>query len=160
MAPTPGSIAPLEVSRAADITREVQIVALPALQGGKPIVVKVAAVEIIELLAALEGVPNANAAPAAGRVVAFSEVREGIIQSAGPSKKVAALGLIEPAFAFEQREDGKAYWGDLLMENQAAVIAAIMELSGLKGDAAKQAGTFPAGAGSDGAASGVVAPAG
>lgn len=150
--------APLTVSRAADIVRERLTIALPVAQGGNVIVVEIGAVEVPELMAAMDGVPGANSAPSAERVKTLAEAREEILQFAGPSKRVAALGLIAPEFSFEAREDGKAYWGDLLGENQGAVIAAIMNLSGLNGGAAKQAGTFPAGAGSDGQGGGVGAP--
>ena len=147
-----GSVTPLEVSRAADITRETLVIALPVAQGGKTLAVKIGAVELVDILGALDGLPGANVAPAEGRTKPFAEVRAEAIQSVGPAKKIAMLGLLEPAFAFDEREDGKAYWGDLTTKNQGAVVEGIMALSGLDGGAAKQASTFPAGAGSDGQA--------
>lgn len=160
MAGIGSQVTPLAVSRPSDITRETLTVALPVLQGGKQIVVKVQAVPVVDLLAALEGLPGANAAPGPDRVKPFAEVRAELIQAAVPSRRVAALGLIEPDFSFDSREDGKAYWDDLLAKNQGAVVEAIMNVSGMDGGSAKQAATFPDGAGNAGEAAGVVAPGG
>lgn len=145
------AVTPLEVSRASDITRERKLVQLPAAQGGKTIVVEVQAAPVVELLAALDGIPGANAAPSPSSVKTFAEIRADIIKAAGPSREVAKLGLVAPDFSFEQREDGKAFWDDLLPQNQTAVIEAIMGLSGLDGGASQQAATFPEGAGNTGA---------
>ena len=143
-------VAPLVVSRAADIKRQRQVLELPIAQDGVTIVIEIGAVPVPQLMGAMDGVPGANAAPSAERVKTLAEAREEILQFDGPSKRVAALGILAPEFSFDAREDGKAFWDDLIGENQGAAIAAIMELSGLKGGAAKQAGTFPPGAG-DGA---------
>jgi hypothetical protein len=50
------------------------------------------------------------------------------------SRKVAESVIIEPAFAFGDREIGKAYWGDLTFANQASIIRLAMEFSGLIGE--------------------------
>lgn len=161
MAPVPNAPAALEVSRPADIKRATQVLQLPVAQDGATIVVKIRAAKIAALFAELEGVPGLNEAPSPNRTRTFAEAREQLLASLAPSRRIAELGLIEPPFSFgDVPEDGKAWWDDLVADNQAAVIEAIMSLSGLKGDAAKQAGTFPAGAVSEGAASGVGAPAG
>lgn len=155
-----GSVTPLEVSRPSDIVRESALVSLPTMQGGKTIVVRVQAVPVVDLLAALDGIPGANAAPSPSAVKTFAEIRADIIKADGPSRAVAALGLIEPDFAFDQREGGKAFWGDLLPANQAAVIEAIMTASGMDGGAAKQAAGFSGGAGVEGQEVGGSAPNG
>lgn len=160
MAPAPTAPAALTVSRPADIKRATLILQLPVVQDGVTIVVKVWAAKIAALFAQLEGVPGLSDAPSGSRTRTFAEARENLLASLEPSRRIAEMGLIEPAFSFgDEPEDGKAWWFDLVGENQAAVIEAIMSLSGLKGDAAKQAGTFPAGAVSEGTGSGVGAPA-
>lgn len=55
-----------------------------------------------------------------------------ITESADPLRRIAEEGIIAPPFSFgEQPEDGKAWWGDLSFENQAAIATSIMELAGL-----------------------------
>lgn len=153
--------APLEVTRVTDIRRATQVVALPVPQDGVTIVVKVRAAKVAALLSELEGVPSLSAAPNTGQARSFAQAREEILASLVPSRRIAQLGLIEPPFSFgDAPEDGKAWWDDLVSDNQGAVIEAIMSLSGLKGSAAAQAGGFSAGAVSDGAGSGVGASAG
>jgi hypothetical protein len=159
MAPMQPTAEPLVVSRSADIKRATKLVQLPVAQDGVTIVVKVRAAKVAALLAELEGVPSLNAAPSPSRTRTFAEAREAILAQLAPSRRIAELGLIEPAFSFgDAPEDGKAWWDDLIADNQACVIEEIMSLSGLRGDAAKQAGTFPAGAVGDGAAGAVGAP--
>lgn len=152
MAGNGSQVTPLEVSRVTDISRESTMIALPVPQGGKTLVLKVQSVPIVALMAALDGIPGANAAPSASATKTFAEIRAEIVRADGPSRAVAELGIVEPAFSFVEREDGKAFWDDLLPKNQAAAIEGIMAASGMDGGASQQAATFPEGAGEQGAA--------
>lgn len=129
----------IQASAASDFTRETKLVELPRQQNGKTLAVEIGAVPLPELIVALEGVPGATAAPDPTQTRTFAEIRESIVASIEPSKRVAALGLLAPAFSFDERESGKAFWGDVQSENQAFIITQIMTLSGLTGEASAKA---------------------
>jgi len=135
----------LKISAAADFARETRVVALPRPQGGRVLVVEVGAVPVLDLIAALDGIPTAQTPKAVTRT--WEEVKAELQAAAEPSRRVAALGIIAPEFTFTAREDGKAFWGDVHPENQAFIIDQITALSGLTGEAAEKAETFPEGSG-------------
>lgn len=135
----------LKVSAVADFARETRVVALPRPMGGRALVLEVGAVPVLDLIAALDGIPSAQT-PSDGKRT-WEDVKRDLQAAAEPSKRVASLGIVAPEFSFDAREDGKAFWGDVHPENQAFIIDQITSLSGLTGEAAEKAGTFPQGAG-------------
>lgn len=140
-------MAELIVSKPGDIRRGTKVVALPVAQDGQTIVLRLGAVPTLKVIEAMDGIPGANAGAAAdeGRK-SFAEMREGFLKSIRPTTLLASHGILEPEFAFESREDGKAFWDDLVSENQAFVIKEILQLSGWKEGAKPEAEGFPAGA--------------
>jgi hypothetical protein len=129
--PSPPAPAPTEASPATDFQVETKFIALPRPGGnGKPLALKIRAVSIVDLIKAMDGVPELNQAPA-GAGTTLEKAREIIVQSEGPNRRIAALGIVEPAFSFDQREAGKAFWGDVHAENAGFAIKEILEFSGL-----------------------------
>ena len=47
---------------------------------------------------------------------------------------IAAEVLLDPPFSFAQREEGKAFWGDLSWSNQVAVFKAALAFAGFSGE--------------------------
>lgn len=123
--------------------------------GGRSLVVKIRAVSPVELVKAMDGVPGLAKPGAGGEKVSFEEARQAIIANDGPSRRVVALGVVEPAFYFGEPEEGKAPWDNVHGKNQAAIVKAIMDLSGFgeePGGAAAKAAEFRDVAGDQGGA--------
>lgn len=136
----------LTISRPEDVQRQSRVVALPIQQNGRTIVLRLGAVRTETVLEAFDGIPGA-VAPGAGPERTFAQAREALAKGVNPTRLLAAEGIMEPPFSFEQREDGKAFWDDLVEENKAAVVRELMELSGWKADKSAAGATFREGAG-------------
>jgi hypothetical protein len=125
---------------------ETKLVALPrAGAGGKALAVLIRAVPTIDLVKAMEGVPDLNRSESGSDVQSFEAVRGLLLRNEGPQQRIAELGIVEPKFFFGEPEEGKAPWRNVHGENQAAIVAAIMDLSGFgpaKTGAAVEAETF------------------
>jgi hypothetical protein len=156
-------ISPGPPSPVSDFVVETAVVELPRKGvGGKTLAVKIRSVSTVEIVKALQGVPELNRGPG-GSETTLEQAREIIVNSEGPNRKLAQLGIIEPAFSFgDAPEQGKAFWPDLHSTNQAALIQAILEFSGWgqpATPAAAEAESFrgvvaPEGVGSGGAGGG------
>jgi len=135
----------LKVSTPGEVARVTRLIKLPEPQNGVEIVLRVGAVPKLAIIEALEGIPGVGGAvPATERK--WEEVKETVKASARPEARLAELGIVEPAFSFGEREEGKAYWPDLLMENQGFVVAQVLDVSGWKGAKPKDGDTFSGGA--------------
>ena len=136
---------PKQVSSAADFAEpETVEFDLPRPgPGGKVLTVRLRAVPPVELVQAMEGVPDLNRAEGAEQQ-SFEQARSVILQNAKPTERVVALGVVEPQFCFGEPEEGKATWKNVHGENQAAIVKAIMDLSGFgaSGGAQAAAGEF------------------
>lgn len=53
-------------------------------------------------------------------------------------RRLAALGIVEPKFSFEAREDGAAFWDDLSVGNQLFVVNEILSFTGLSVSSASE----------------------
>lgn len=138
---------PLVVSKPGDIRRSTAIVELPVQQDGATIVLRLGAVPTLQVIEAMDGIPGANTgAAAAGEKKSFAEMREAFLKTMAPTALLASRGILEPEFCFGEREDGKAFWDDLVAENQAFVVGEILRLSGWKEGAKPEADAFPEGA--------------
>ena len=139
---------PKPVSSAADFAEpETLEVDLPRPgAGGKRLSVRVRAVPPVELVQAMEGVPELNRGDNAAGQQTFEQARAAILANALPTQRVVALGCVEPEFYFGEPEEGKAPWKNVHGENQAAIVKAIMDLSGFgspaPGGAAQAAAEF------------------
>lgn len=133
----------LKVSGPGDVRRATLVVKLPEPQNGLELVVRLGAADKLSVLEVMGGIPSAGGADAAAD---FEETRRRAVASAGIDRRIAEMVLVEPAFSFEEREDGKAFWGDLTMANQAAVVREGLALSGWKGERPEGAKSFPPGA--------------
>lgn len=133
----------MEASKATSVQRKTDHVQLPVEQDGGAIVLRIGAVPKLAIIEALDGLPSSEGVAAVDGT--WSRLREVVLGSVRPEQRLAALGIIEPEFTFEAREEGKAYWDDLLAENQGFVIKAIMDLSGWKGAVPAEVKSFPGG---------------
>lgn len=133
----------MEVSGADAVKRKTALVALPVEQDGGVIVLRLGAVPKLAIIEALDGIPGTDGGATADE--GWARVRDTVRGSVAPEQRLAALGIVEPAFSFGEREEGKAYWDDLLAENQGFVIKSIMDLSGWKGAAPAEVKSFPEG---------------
>jgi hypothetical protein len=115
-----------------DFEVETIVVDLPRrTTSGKTLAVKLRAVPTVEIIKALDGVPELNRAAGTPDEATFAQAREAIVQSEGPNRKIAALAIMEPPFSFgDAPEAGKAFWGNVHAENQAFIIKTILEFSG------------------------------
>jgi hypothetical protein len=137
----------LVVSKPGEIRRNVTVVALPVQQDGATIVLKIGAVPTLQVIEALDGIPGANVGPESDQEKkSFAEMRETFVKSVRPTALLASRGILEPEFSFDGREDGKAFWDDLVTENQAFVVSEILKLSGWKGGEKPETAGFPEGA--------------
>lgn len=141
----------LKASPASDFEQERKLVTLPRPgAGGRPLRVLIRAVPVPDLLAALDGIPGADVSPAADAPQpSYAEVRERLLKQSAPMQRIAELGVVEPALSFGERVEGRAHWSDLHFENQSAVMAEVLALSGMGGarEEAAPAASFPAVAG-------------
>lgn len=114
--------------------------------GGRVLTVRLRAVPPVELVQAMEGVPELSRGDNAAQQQTFEAARSTILANALPTQRVVALGCVEPQFYFGEPEDGKAPWKNVHGENQAALVKAIMDLSGFgspaPGGAAEKAAEF------------------
>jgi hypothetical protein len=116
---------------------ETKIINLPRKgKGGKALSLLIRAVPAVEIIKALDGIPElrkgADAEGTAERT--FAQVRELLVQQDAPNRRIAELGIVEPQFWFgKESEPGKAPWGNVHTENAAFAVAQIMDLSGLTG---------------------------
>lgn len=127
---------------------ETTLITLPrAGAGGKALSVVIRAVPVIELIAAMEGVPELNQGESTDAPKSFEQVRALILQQQKPQERIAAAGVVDPPLSFgDAVEADKAPWRNIHSENQAFIVKAIMDESGFgatpaKG-AASQAATF------------------
>jgi hypothetical protein len=105
--------------------------------GGKVLTVQIRTVPPIDLITAMEGVPELNQAPvpdASGTATpakSFEAMRQTLLEQEAPQRKIVALAVLDPIFTFETPpEVGKAPWRNLHSDNQLALIAEIMDFSG------------------------------
>lgn len=109
---------------------ETTVVQLPRKgAGAKDLFVKIRAVAPVDLVQAMEGVPDLGAAPSE-KSKSWDSVRELILSNEKPQQRVVAAGVIEPMFWFDTPEDGKAPWKNVHAENQAFIVRSIMDISG------------------------------
>jgi len=139
-----------QISKPEDFERETRVITLPRpTTTGKKLVVKIGHVGQADWFTALEGIPEI--AEADRSKITEAQARQFITSSEGPTRKLAALGIVEPEFSYgTEPEAGKAWWGHLHRENQDAVINALRDLSGIgksspDGGAASRAASFPPG---------------
>jgi hypothetical protein len=105
--------------------------------GGKVLTVQIRTVPPIDLITAMEGVPELNQAPVpdlsgtATPAKSFEAMRQVLLEQEAPQRKIVALAVLDPVFTFETPpEAGKAPWRNLHSDNQLALIAEIMDFSG------------------------------
>lgn len=127
--------------------RETKLIALPRLgANGKALSVLIGAVPTIDLVRAMDGVPELNKGAGEAVQQSFERVRGLLLEQERPQQAIAALGVVDPPLSFGgEPEAGKAPWRNIHGENQAFIIAEIMTLSGFgpaKTGAAVQAETF------------------
>ena len=99
---------------------------------GQVLTVQIRALQPIDLIRAMEGVPQLNRATGSpGVAQSFEEMRQALLQQDGPQRRIAEMGVLDPKFSFgDAPEEGKAPWSNVHGENQAAIVAGIMDLSG------------------------------
>jgi hypothetical protein len=105
--------------------------------GGKVLTVQIRTVPPIDLITAMEGVPELNQAAVpdlsgtATPEKSFEAMRQTLLEQEAPQRKIVALAVLDPVFTFETPpEAGKAPWRNLHSDNQLALIAEIMDFSG------------------------------
>lgn len=147
-----------EVSAAAAFARPHKRITLPdPAPDGTPLVVEIARPSEHDALMAMAAFPPFPAPPPKPRKGAPEPTNQQVALDMAKSieaqreanRKIAEVGIVAPAFAFEAPEAGKAYWGDLTNVNQTFIADQIMALTPLfdrlskAAEEAARVGRFP-----------------
>jgi len=133
-----------------DIVVPSEVIELPAAKtsNGTPVYVRVQMVGVDEMAVAVRGLPVSEPSDNGAAVAeTFEQSIARLAEFQEPAQKIAALGVIEPRFYFGEPEDGKAPWRALSVTDQAAIVKAIMRISGWANEETLALRTFPAGEG-------------
>lgn len=143
-----------KVSSASAFRVPEKLVDLPQPLGGQVLTVKIRAVDITDIAEAFGSLPSLAADSAASDDMA--SMRDMVAQAEPIYRKLAAAGVIEPKFSFDGPADDAADWGALSSANRAALMRAILDLSGFSvpREVADMAGRFPGESGGEGVGGG------
>lgn len=139
----------MPVTPAAEIGYRREEVELPESGPSGKMTVAIRVLSAPELLAILGGFADMGGGEEATLPREMARI---LAKSEGPLVAVAREVLVDPAFSFEQREEGKAFWGDLAWPNKVAIFTAAQRLAGLNvevkegsdAEAARRTARFPA----------------
>jgi hypothetical protein len=156
---------PLQVSKPSSIKFGSRLITLPVPGPDGPIVLRVVPLrpgELLGIVGGVQGLPEdptavhesaqplppdpANQPALVRRVIATFD------EASARYALVARAAILEPEFSFgPEREEGKAWWGDVEWENQVGLVAEISRISGTRidtnspeGSAAQRTVRFPA----------------